>query len=301
MRSIVIFSLPCLTIAVYGLATKPDDSNNGLKIPSINGLMARFDSGETSLTPDENLCHGISGNYWVMSRDAVFENAKEFCTQERQMVIYNEDSENMVELYVENLDPEKDERSPKDAPDCLGRFQGAVIDGCDGNDPLNNPHNYKFGSTLKANNWIYRMRPLAEQVNEVRCDVSWKSYAANGFEVRGKNLPDALLGANGEGLRKELSGCGELTKWNFERTPDNCCFQWYAAGDLPGGTKSCIGRAIRSAGGSSNGGCRGPGKRDTSGIESWPGYGDSGRHVFTHPAWQAEDQVATEGEIKHAT
>lgn len=98
------------------------------------------------------------------------------------------------------------------------------------------------------------------------------------IEVRGKNLPSALMGASGEGLREELSGCGGLTGWKFEQTPDDCCYQWYASGALPFGKKSCVGRAIQSAGGSSNGGC----KRDTSSIDDWPSYGDSGRHVFKH-------------------
>jgi hypothetical protein len=286
MRSIVILSLPYFTIAAYGLATHSADRRNESIILPIDSLVTRSDSSEVPLTQDENQCNGVSGDYWV-ERDVAVANAQDFCNQERQMMSYNIDTDNELELYVENLNTEIDERSPKDAPDCLSRFQTAVIDGCDGNDPLNNPHNYKFGSTLlTADGWKYRMTPLSKHVNEVGCDVSYKARGYNVFEVRGKNLPDALLGANGEGLLKKLSGCGQVKEWNFEQTPDDCCYSWYALGRLPGGTKSCVGRAIKSAGGSSNGGCRGPGKRDPGSIESWPGYGDSDRHVFAHPATQ---------------
>ena len=290
MHSTANFLLFYFTIAVYGLATSWRDREDESNTPANNGLMTRSDSDEKLLPHDENACHGVSGDYWVMSRDLAVENVREFCKQERQMMSYNIDTVDELELYVENLNTEIDERSPKDAPDCLSRFQNAVIDGCDGNDPLNNPHNYKFGSTLQtADGWKYRMTPLSKQVNEVRCDVSYKMAGHNVVEVRGKNLPDALLGANGEGLLNEMSGCGQVKEWNFEQTPHDCCYSWYASCTLPGGTKSCVGRAIKSAGGSSNGGCRGPGKRDASSIERWPGYGDSGRHIFAHPASHMSD------------
>ncbi|PPJ50821.1 hypothetical protein CBER1_06501 [Cercospora berteroae] len=234
----------------------------------------------TDAPPNTNACHGISGDYWVMSRDTAVDNAKDFCAQTDKTKKYNAGSVNELELSVRKLDD--DSKGPKDAPDCLGQFQNAVIDGCDGADPVNNPHNYKFGSTLTAGGWEFKMTPLSKQVNEVNCDVSYKFWY-NQVEIRGKNLPDAKLGANGEGLRKEIDGCGALTKWNFERTPDDCCFQWYAMAHLNIGTKDCVGRAVESAGGSGKGNCHGPGKRQVNGtdaVDSWPGYGDASMHVF---------------------
>jgi hypothetical protein len=231
-------------------------------------------------TQETNVCHGIGGDYWVMSRDTAVANAADFCGQTDHTKIYNDGSVNELELSVKNLND--DTKGPMDAPDCAARFSNVVIDGCDGGDPLNNPHNYKFGSTFTSGEWEYKMTPLSKQVNEVNCDVSYKFFF-DGFEIRGKNFPDAKLGANGEGLNAELSGCGDLTKWNFERTPDDCCFQWYASGQLPIGTKACVGRAVQSAGGSGNGNCHGAGKRQLSGsdsIDSWPGYGDDSKHVF---------------------
>jgi hypothetical protein len=272
--------------------------NTDLSIESINDQMANAidsymtdddsidssdDAGEETAPPaeDKNVCHGVEGDYWVMSRDTAVENVGDFCGQTDQKKTYNTGSVNELELSVKNLND--DTKGPEDAPDCAARFTNVVIDACDGNDPVNNPHNYKFGSTFTTGDgWEYKMTPLSKQVNEVSCDVSYKFFL-DSFEIRGKNFPDAKLGADGEGLEAELSGCGALTKWKFERTPGDCCFQWYASGQLPIGTKACVGRAVQSAGGSGNGNCHGAGKRQVSGfasIDSWPGYGDDSKHVF---------------------
>ncbi|KAL8791153.1 MAG: hypothetical protein Q9195_006050 [Heterodermia aff. obscurata] len=113
-----------------------------------------------------------------------------------------------------------------DAPNCNGHFIDGVIDGCDGNDPINNPHNYKFGSTLTTGDgWVFRMEPLAQQISEDTCDVSYR-FALDKIEVRGKDWPDAKLVANGKGLKKQLKGCGALTKWKFEWTSDDVKYQW---------------------------------------------------------------------------
>ena len=56
------------------------------------------------------------------------------------------------------------------------------------------------------------------------------------------------------------TGCGDLTKWSFEaRTNDPQGYQWFAKGNLPIGTKGCVGRAVVSAGGASPDGCKGAG------------------------------------------
>ena len=136
-----------------------------------------------------------------------------------------------------------------------------MIDGCDGDDHVNNPFNYKFGSTLTTGDgWVYKMEPLSRQINEDNCDVSYR-FLYDGFEVRGKNWADGRLGVNGEGLLKELKGCGAVTNWKFERTPNDVKYQWYAHGHLPIGTKNCVGRAVLSAGGSSKGNCHGAGRK----------------------------------------
>lgn len=230
------------------------------------------------------------------------DNVKAFCSQKSQSVTYNRDSVNSLSLSIHKIGD--DSKGPADAPNCVGRFQRAVIDGCDGGDHVNNPHNYKFGSTLTTSDgWEYIMKPLSKQVNEVSCDVSYK-FLWDGFEIRGKNLPDAKFGADGEGLHKQLSGCGALTKWHFERTTGK--FQWYAAGRLPVGTKGCVGRALISAGGTDDGNCHGAGKRAEDltaersmtetlsrrdSIDDWPGYGDEGKHVFGATSLEQRDDI----------
>lgn len=206
---------------------------------------------------DNNNCHGVSGDYWVRSRDTAVDNANDFCHQDDRSKRYNIGSANELEFSATNLVDES--KRPKDDPDCLARLRDGVIDGCDNDDRINNPHNYKFGSTLTTTDgWSYRMTPLAKQVVGVTCDVSYRFFF-DSFEIRGKNLPDAYLGPNGERLQDHLAECGVLTEWRFEFTPDDCCFQWYASGQLPIGNKDCIGDALLAAGGNSRGNCHGPG------------------------------------------
>ena len=137
------------------------------------------------------------------------------------------------------------------------------------------------------------MTPLSKQVDEFNCDVSYKVFF-DGFDIRGKNWPDDKFGANGESLHNAIAGCGAITKWQFELTPCDCCLQWYARGRLPIWTKDCVGRAIGSAGGSAEGHCRGNGRRSmarSDSIDSWPGYGDEGRHVFNQTKHTERDSI----------
>lgn len=142
--------------------------------------------------------------------------------------------------------------------DCAKNFK-TIINACDGNDPLNNPHNYKFGGTYTTSDgWEYKMEPLATQADEDNCNVSYR-WLFDSFEIRGKNFPDAKLGKDGAGLLAQLRGCGAVTEWGFDWTPNDVKFQWYAHGHLPIGTKACVGRAVESAGGTSLGECQGSG------------------------------------------
>ncbi|OIW29092.1 hypothetical protein CONLIGDRAFT_670791 [Coniochaeta ligniaria NRRL 30616] len=92
------------------------------------------------------------------------------------------------------------------------------------------------------------------------CDVSYE-FLFDKFEVRGKAWADNELGANGEGLEAKIRGCGALTGWKFQWTPDDPNFEWYASGKLPIGVKNCVGSAVTAAGGpsASRGDCNGAG------------------------------------------
>jgi hypothetical protein len=201
--------------------------------------------------PGSLACNAISGDYWIMSREIVAENVQDFCNQHGKTEIYNTGLVDELELLAKKAG--EDSLGPQDSPDCIGRFIGVVIDSCNGGDSVNNPWNYKFGLTLTTGDgWEFAMTPLSKQVNDVSCDVSYNGTFA-GFKIRGKTLPWGKFGANGEGLRDELSGCDGLTQWKFEWTPNDCCFQWYASAHLPIGKKACVSRALESAGGSGTG------------------------------------------------
>jgi hypothetical protein len=97
------------------------------------------------------------------------------------------------------------------------------------------------------------MTPLSNKLNDVSCDVSFH-VGFDFFEIRGFNWFGADV-SNGMEIQNNLWWCGILTHWNFEWTPDDCCFQWYASGWLQNGVKGCVGRAIRNAGASSKSRC----------------------------------------------
>ncbi|KAL8684800.1 MAG: hypothetical protein Q9224_006126, partial [Gallowayella concinna] len=239
-----------------GAASTATSSSSTSIMPTMTATSNTTGAGSLSTTnthPEEQQCHGVSGDVWVDHADKATAAIKEFCAQKNNPVDYYPNSEDNMRLHLNNeIDPSK---GIADHPDCVGVFQNQLVDGCDGNDTSNNPHNYKFGGTYYAGDgWRFEFDALATQVNTVDCDVSYR-VVLDRFELRGKNLPDAKFGKDGEGLHEEVGGCGAITKWHFEWTPDDSVFEWYASGQLPIGTKACVGRALVSAGGSSGGGC----------------------------------------------
>ncbi|KAI4270768.1 MAG: hypothetical protein L6R38_007018 [Xanthoria sp. 2 TBL-2021] len=237
-------------IAAAGL---PDDgSGNGGDDGGVDVVDHGGDESTNNAHPKEQQCHGVSGDVWVDHAHKATEAIKEFCAQNDNPLEYYKDSENYMRLQLTNeLDESK---TIADKPDCFDEFQTQLIAGCD-HDPSNNPHDYKFGGTYySGDGWKFEFDALATQVNMVDCDVSYK-VVYDQFELRGKNLPDSKFGANGEGLHGEVKGCGAITKWQFEWTPNDPTYEWFASGQLPLGTKGCVGRALESAGASGKGGC----------------------------------------------
>lgn len=88
----------------------------------------------------------------------------------------------------------------------------------------------------------------------------WYKFLFDHFEIYGQNFDASKFGNDGDGLKKQVKGCGDLTEWSFKQlTNDPQGYQWYASGNLPIGTKACVGRAVVSAGGASPDGCTGAG------------------------------------------
>ncbi|PQE23744.1 SGNH hydrolase-type esterase domain protein [Rutstroemia sp. NJR-2017a BBW] len=107
-----------------------------------------------------------------MSRDQAVTNAQDFCKQNNK-VTYSQGSVNELKMSITK--PQDDKKGPTDAPERVGRFTNIVIDACDGNYPVNNPHDYKFGSTYTSPDGCeYTMQPLSKQVNEVSYGVAYK-------------------------------------------------------------------------------------------------------------------------------
>jgi hypothetical protein len=50
-------------------------------------------------------------------------------------------------------------------------------------------------------------------------------------------------------LQSHIQHCGDVTNWNFQWTPNDANYDWYASGRLPIGTKSCVGSAVVDVGG----------------------------------------------------
>nr|OQO23198.1 hypothetical protein B0A51_06264 [Rachicladosporium sp. CCFEE 5018] len=89
---------------------------------------------------------------------------------------------------------------------------------------------------------------------------TWYKVLFDHFEIYGAHFDEPKFTSDGEELKHELEGCGEVTKWSFKAlTNDPNGFQWFASGNLPIGTKACVGRAVVSAGGAGPDGCTGAG------------------------------------------
>jgi hypothetical protein len=145
----------------------------------------------------------------------------------------------------------------KDAPRCQSKFVDGLINGCNGNDPVSNFDNRKYGGVLTTSEgWIFNFTALSNNTAAEgnTCDFSYQ-IVDDYFEIRGKYWPDAKLGQEGEGLYTQVKGCGVVKEWEFVATPSDCCYQWYAHFKLPILTQFCVVRAIKSAGGVSAGNC----------------------------------------------
>lgn len=71
---------------------------------------------------------------------------------------YFQGSADSVKLSTYNTDESK---ALSTIDDCVGKLK-LIIDSCDGNDPFNNPHNYKFGGAdTSPEGWEFKVEPTA--------------------------------------------------------------------------------------------------------------------------------------------
>lgn len=110
-------------------------------------------------------------------------------------------------------------------------------------------------------------RFLEQRDSLVKCSASYK-FVEDTFTISGRGFnPDRFspldvydIPQPGLGLKNAVSGCGAVTGWSF--TGDDSDPQshlWRASGRTTIGQKTCIGHAVKSAGGSTADGCTGAG------------------------------------------
>jgi Alpha-galactosyl-binding fungal lectin len=106
-------------------------------------IAAALSSTTAQFTPLQ--CHGVGGDTWMLSRDMAVSAAEHFCRQDVKDQEYNQNTADSVKLSALIID---DSKTPSTIDDCIGKFK-LIIDSCDF-DPINNPHNYKFGGTYTS-------------------------------------------------------------------------------------------------------------------------------------------------------
>jgi Alpha-galactosyl-binding fungal lectin len=114
---------------------------------TINFILATIISAAIGSTSAQDLqCHGVGGDTWMLSRDKAVSASEQFCKQFVKDQEYNQDTADSVKLSAHFFPDDALTMISMVPRDCIDSFK-VIIDSCDGNDPINNPHNYKFGGT----------------------------------------------------------------------------------------------------------------------------------------------------------
>lgn len=133
-----------------------------------------------------------------------------------------------------------------------------------------------------------------------------------GLTGPGTGHPLPSIRDDGTGLLDALRyECGVATDWKFDPSTavNGGGFQWYAAGSLVIGKRSCAGTAIMKAGADRVGNCHGAGRRRGVGgdggevegrtiyrqanIDKWRGYGGQAMHDFSQSGTAIKGKRAT--------
>ena len=144
-------------------------------------------------------------------------------------------------------------------------YLGVVTNGCNVPNGDSNPMNWKHGGSISDhNNVTYTVKPNANRPSAPSAPLgnckSWYKFLWATFDVYGAGFANSDYGQASGGLLDQIRGCGAVTGWNFEynTSPSSDGTEWHAWGKLPIGTRRCVGRAVKSAGGFT-GGCGGNG------------------------------------------
>ena len=140
-----------------------------------------------------------------------------------------------------------------------------IMNGCDAPNGNSNPMNWKHGGSMNDYNDVaYTIAPNANRApppdKPLGYCQSWYKGILASFDVYGGGWADSDWGQSPGGVLDQIRGCGAVTGWRFEYydTPASEGYEWHAWGNLPIGTRRCLGDAVPSSGGFS-GGCGGTG------------------------------------------
>lgn len=85
--------------------------------------------------------------------------------------------------------------------------------------------------------------PLPKDECKVHYKFLWDSFNITGVDF------DSNKFNGGDGLKKQILGCGALSDWKFTFDVDDPVYIWQATGRLPIGVQGCVEQAITSSGG----------------------------------------------------
>ena len=239
---------------------------------SIDPLVVRaeFDGGKASNIE----CYGVSNNRYV-TQGTLAANIQDYCAASAAQPNgiaygglsfnkpYNANTPDYMTLTTAWPQGPRNFQIFED--ECIF-YMNSIMNGCDVPGDVDNPMNWKHGGTIKDNNGVFYMiapntqnRPPAPPKPVGSCTTKYKGLYTR-FEVYGGGWADSAFGSEPNGLHTQIGGCGSITKWKFEYyaspAPDNT--EWHAWGNLPILTSWCVGRAIATSGGFTDG-CYGNG------------------------------------------
>lgn len=146
-------------------------------------------------------------------------------------------------------------------PDCVRYLIAELTDGCGGNDPDNDPENYKGGGTMKVGPVAYQIWPQAVR-------QSAKSGLQGGRDGTYKFLWDEFTmwghgfasSDSGAALKGQVDDCALLPDtWDFQSGLGSDGMGWTAKFRTGVFQKRCVGQAGKEAGAPGDFGCRGSG------------------------------------------
>lgn len=141
---------------------------------------------------DPPVCAGVGTIKW-MGRDALNGVIPQFCDTAEQQGVQDSNSGSIQRNYLDgsvdkvslSIDwPSGGDFKPNKA-DCI-TYLTTIMDGCDGNDPVHNPLNWKHGGSLQAGIAKFNVNPLNDRYTSGTCSFHvHETEYVDGFDTPG--------------------------------------------------------------------------------------------------------------------